>query len=155
MGIDGTAGVPTAPAGVDALFRREHTSMLIVGSRAEAEEAVQDAFIAVADRWDTIEHPAAYLRVTVVNRCRMVLRRRGVERRHAAASLPEIVDAPEHLIELRDALHVLGERERAAIVLRYLVDLPDDEIATALDCRPATVRSLVHRALAKLRKELA
>jgi DNA-directed RNA polymerase specialized sigma24 family protein len=40
-------------------------------------------------------------------------------------------------------------------VLRYLVDLDDAEIATTLRCRPATVRSLVHRGLARLRKELS
>ena len=58
------------------------------------------------------------------------------------------------LLELRDALGRLGERQRAVVVLRYFADLPDVEIAEVLGCRPSTVRSLVRRALRVLRKEL-
>jgi RNA polymerase sigma factor (sigma-70 family) len=47
---------------------------------------------------------------------------------------------------------MLTVRQRAAVVLRYLCDLSDDEIAEALACQPATVRSLVHRGLARLRE---
>jgi RNA polymerase sigma factor (sigma-70 family) len=54
--------------------------------------------------------------------------------------------------ELDDAIAKLPARQRAAVVLRYYGDLSDAEIARALRCRPATVRSLVHRALAELRK---
>ena len=46
------------------------------------------------------------------------------------------------------------ERERCAIVLRCFADLPDEEVARLLVCRRSTVRSLVRRALTKLRKEL-
>ena len=52
------------------------------------------------------------------------------------------------------ALRELGDRERAAIVLRYYEDLPDQRIAEALGCSRATVRSLVHRAMPKLRARL-
>ena len=58
------------------------------------------------------------------------------------------------LTELRDQLQRLPARRRTAIVLRYLCDLPDAEIARILDCREATVRSLVHRGLADLRSTL-
>jgi RNA polymerase sigma factor (sigma-70 family) len=54
--------------------------------------------------------------------------------------------------ELEDALAKLPARQRAAVVLRYYGDLPDADIARALRCRPGTVRSLIHRALADLRK---
>ena len=91
---------------------------------------------------------------TVVNGCRMALRRRATERRHAGDTTARI-DAPTELVELRDALDRLSERERAVVVLRYFVDLPDPEIAELLGCRPTTVRSLVHRSLRKLRKELS
>ncbi|MGZ4740484.1 MAG: sigma factor-like helix-turn-helix DNA-binding protein [Ilumatobacteraceae bacterium] len=43
-------------------------------------------------------------------------------------------------------------RQRSAIVLRYLCDLPEEEIAANLNCRPSTVRSLVRRGLAELRE---
>ena len=56
--------------------------------------------------------------------------------------------------ELWDALGRLDERRYTAIVLRFYEDLPDAEIAAVLGCRPATVRTLVRRGLAALRKEI-
>jgi RNA polymerase sigma factor (sigma-70 family) len=61
----------------------------------------------------------------------------------------------ESALELWAALRTLSERRRTAMVLRYWVDLPVNEIADAMDCRPGTVSSLLHRGLADLRKELA
>lgn len=128
---------------------------LLVGSHHVAEEVVQDAFATVDQRWASIDRPGAYLRTVVVNGCRAVLRRREIEQRHQPASAGEEVDhLPTRLVELRDALGHLSDRQRVVVVLRYFVDLPDAEIAQTLDCRPATVRSLARRALAKLREEL-
>ena len=59
---------------------------------------------------------------------------------------------PSHLVELADALAVLPERQRAAIVLRYYADLPEAEIAELLGCRPTTVRTLVARGMVALRE---
>jgi RNA polymerase sigma factor (sigma-70 family) len=56
------------------------------------------------------------------------------------------------LVELRDALIALPIRQRTAIVLRYLCDLPEEEIAATLNCRRPTVRTLIHRGLANLRE---
>jgi|GEM_PF-3125242 len=60
-----------------------------------------------------------------------------------------LVDA--ELIELRNALTGLPSRQRSAIVVHYLCDLPDEEIAAYLKCRRSTVRTLVQRGLAELR----
>lgn len=129
---------------------------LLVGSGAVAEEVVQDAFLAVDGRWAEIERPGAYLRTTVVNGCRAVLRRREVEQRHRETMAePAVEELPTRLVELRDALDRLSERQRVVIVLRYFADLRDAEIAEVLACRPATVRSLARRALVGLRKELS
>ncbi len=129
---------------------------LLVGSVAIAEEVVQEGFAALNERWHTVEQPGGYLRTTVVNGCAAVLRRRSLETRHqtipSGLSDPEL---PSHLIELREALNCLTERQRIVIVLRYYVDLPDNEIADILDCRPSTVRSLARRAFWILRKELS
>jgi RNA polymerase sigma factor (sigma-70 family) len=141
-----------------ALFRRERDPMLrlavlLVGSRAVAEEIVQDAFVVTSERWSNVVNHGAYLRTCVVNGCRMTLRRRATEAR-INVYLPEGVDPPTELIDLRDALARLSERQRIAIVLRYFLDLPDAEIAQVLGAREATVRSLVRRALRVLAKEL-
>jgi RNA polymerase sigma factor (sigma-70 family) len=144
-----------------ALYEREHAPMLrlaclLVGSRAVAEEVVHDAFLTVSERWARLDNPGGYLRATVVNGCRMALRRRATEMRHAPTSVDGgTLDAPTELVELRAALEHLPERTRAVIVLRYFLDLPDHEIAEIIGCREATVRSIVHRALRALRKELS
>lgn len=135
----------------DAMVR---VAVLLVGSRQVAEEIVQDAFSVVLERWDGLDRPGAYLRAVVVNGCRMALRRRDTERRHERLDPPFPVDAPAGLVELHDALRSLPERQRCVIVLRYVADRSDAEIADVLGCRPATVRSLAHRGLTRLRKEL-
>ena len=127
---------------------------LLVGSRAVAEEVVQDAFASVSERWDGLDRPGGYLRTAVVNGCAQVLRRRSVEDRHRPVPVEIPDEIPERLIELRAALDRLTDRQRIVMVLRYFVVVPDDEIARTLDVRPSTVRSLARRALAVLRKEL-
>jgi RNA polymerase sigma factor (sigma-70 family) len=47
----------------------------------------------------------------------------------------------------------LSERQRAALVLRFFHDLPDDEVAQVLECRVGTVRSLISRSLNALRSK--
>ena len=130
-------------------------AVLLVGSRPAAEEIVQDSFSVVLERWATLDRPGAYLRTVVVNGCRMALRRRETERRHRELDPPLPVDAPVELVELHQALTSLPVRQRVVVVLRYFVDRTDAEIAETLGCRPATVRSLAHRGLIRLRKELA
>jgi len=148
-------------SGFDGLFARERGPMLrlavlMVGSAESAEDVVQDAFASVSVRWEELERPGGYLRTTVVNGCRMVLRRREVEDRHEGAlSGPAVSALPTHLVELREALTGLSERQRIAIVMRYFADASDVEIAELLDCRQSTVRSLIRRGLSSMRKELA
>ena len=149
-----------AGGGFDGLFAAKRVPMvrlatLLVGSAAIAEEVVQDAFAAVSERWDTVDLPGAYLRTSVVNGCAGILRRRTIEQRYRATRI-EVADSeiPEQLIDLRRALDRLTDRQRLVVVLRYFADLPDDEIAEALGARPATVRTLAHRALLALREEL-
>lgn len=124
---------------------------LVTGHLQVAEEVVQDAFVATARRWDRVDRPKAYLRTAVVNTARSWLRRQKLDRERS-----EPGPAIDHMYpdELWDALGRLDERRRAAIVLRFYEDLPDDDIAEILDCRPATVRSLIHRGVNDLRQEV-
>lgn len=135
-----------ADDGIASLFVAERDSMLrmaslMVGSGALAEEIVQDAFLAVRVRWSSLERPGAYLRATVVNGCAHVLRRRDAESR-ALSSRPPLpdIELPSRLVELREALDRLSDQQRLVVVLRYFVDIPDDEIAETLGVRPSTVR---------------
>jgi len=127
-------------------------AFLLIGDAAVADEVVQDAFLQVHRRWSRLDNPGGYLRTAVVNACRSHQRhRRVVERKPILAPDPADLGANE----LGDALNKLPYRQRAALALRYFADLTDDDIATALDVRPATVRSLIHRGLAALRKDIA
>ncbi|NLD78632.1 MAG: sigma-70 family RNA polymerase sigma factor [Acidimicrobiales bacterium] len=124
---------------------------LMTGNRAVAEELVQDVFLAARPAWGQIDNPAGYLRASVVNATRDWGRHQQVVARHQP-SAPEVsIDHPD---ELWDALQRLDERRRTAVVLRYYADLPDDDIAGILGCRRATVRTLIHRALRDLRREM-
>lgn len=142
----------------EALYRSHFVSLMRVAylmsdSAAAAEDAVHDVFIRCAPRLHEIAHPPSYLRAAVVNECRAQHRR---WRRAHHSPLPEQVDVlPHELVETRAALRRLSPRKRAAVVLRYFVDIPDAEIADVLGCRPATVRTLLHRAIAELREDLA
>lgn len=146
--------------GLAALFSAEQAAMvrmatLMVGSAAVAEEVVQDGFAQVGERWADISNPGGYLRTTIVNGCRSVLRHRKVEDRYRPSLVgPLTGEFPAQLVELRDALDRLDERQRIVVVLRYFVDIPDDDIAVIIDVQPDTVRSIAHRALVVLRKEL-
>ena len=126
---------------------------LLVGSDAAAEDVVQDAFVAVSSRLPELDNPAGYLRTAVVNRARGWHRRAAVRRGHRPDP-PRVVGEPE-LDETWHALRRLPYRQRAVLVLRYYEDLSEAEIAEVLGCRPGTVKSATHRALARLRKELS
>jgi RNA polymerase sigma-70 factor (sigma-E family) len=136
---------------------------LLTGDRALAEDLVQDAFVRLAGRLAHLRDPEAfdaYLRTTVVNLSRSHWRRRKVERAYlerARGSLePRAMERPDDSVEDRDALWRalarLSHRQRAALVLRFYEDLPNDEVARLLKTRPGTVKSLVHRGLTTLRE---
>jgi RNA polymerase sigma-70 factor (sigma-E family) len=124
---------------------------LVSGESAVAEEVVQDAFVRAHRSWDRVRDPLPYVRTAVVNGCRSWGRRRKLEREREPRPPEPTRQEPD---ELWDALATLKDRPRAAIVLRYYADLPDAEIAELLGCRPTTVRTTIHRALAALRQEI-
>ena len=150
----GTPATPDPWSGVEAAYATSYRALLrvayvLTGSAQAAEDVVHDVFVSAGDRIASLERPEPYLRVAVVNRCRS-LHRRQVSAPQPVPPEPALLDV--EMIELRDALAALSDRQRTAIVLRYLCDLPDQEIADILKCRRATVRSLVLRGLAELRE---
>ena len=139
------------------LYQDRYLSMvryadLLVGSPEMAEELTQEAFLSVRRNWDRAEHPKAYLRTTVTNLCRSYHRRHALEVQRRPAP-------PDHAVlgadEMWDAIATLPFRQRAVVVLRFYEDLPVNEIAELLDCPNGTVASSLHRALARLRLEMA
>jgi RNA polymerase sigma-70 factor (sigma-E family) len=123
---------------------------LMVGDVGVAEELVQDAFARTHLRWSRVEHPGAYVHVAVLNGARNELRRLARRRRRPLPVADEHVD--EATVELLDTLDVLTGRQRAAVVLRFYEGRSEAEIAELLGVRPGTVKSLIHRALNRLRE---
>ncbi len=126
---------------------------LILESREQAEEIVQDAFVRVHGRWAKTDNPPAYLRATVVNGCRDTIRRRVRYRRRERVLVgpTSALDAPD---ELSDALATLTTRQRAVLVLKFYGGLPEAEIAEILDIKVGTVKSSISRGIERLRQEL-
>ncbi len=143
--------------GIDELFRERFDPMvrlatLLTGSLEVAEELVMDAFARLAPRIDQIEHPAAYLRSAVVNAAHSHHRRLRLARRHAPQ--PELATHDPEIDELWDRLAHLRPAERACVVLRFYDDLTLEQIADELDLPIGTVKSHLHRAIARLRSLL-
>ncbi|MBB6170866.1 RNA polymerase sigma-70 factor (sigma-E family) [Nocardiopsis mwathae] len=136
---------------------------LLVRDYATAEEVVQDAFVAMHGAWRRLRDPGkalSYLRQSVVNRARSVLRHRAVVEKHAPKALPDAPSA-EHgaLGELEraaviEALRRLPTRQREAIVLRYYGDLSEAQIADAMGISRGAVKSHTARGIAALRTVL-
>jgi RNA polymerase sigma factor (sigma-70 family) len=129
---------------------------LLTGSVDAAEDVVHDAFLPCSKHWSKLETPDAYVRRAVVNQARTRLRQAGRDREKAdrfGRTAPVTVGMPE-VDDLWDALRRLPDRQRMALVLRFYQDLPVAEIARLLDCRLGTVKSLIHRGLARMSQEV-
>ena len=142
----------------DAHYRElRGLAFVILGDSHLAEEVVMDAFTKMFSSWARVRRldlPYGYLRKTVVNLCRGKIRRRRLESRVNAViqrrNEVEVSDlGAEHSearLDLWDAVRRLPERQRLCVVLRYLEDMPEAEIADTLDCSIGTVKSQTFRA---------
>jgi RNA polymerase sigma-70 factor (sigma-E family) len=140
----------------DAFYHREfrglvRLAMVLVDSQEQAEEVVQDAFATLYLRYGSVTTPLAYIRASVLNGSRKVLRRRMLSRRLLGHPQPDGEMVYNHVI---DAVRRLPARQRAAVVLRYELQLTDAEIADTLGVPLGTVKSTLHRAIAQLRQEI-
>ncbi|MBX6768861.1 MAG: SigE family RNA polymerase sigma factor [Actinomadura rubrobrunea] len=168
----GTAGAVAvawdADQAVTALYSANYRSLvrlaaMLVRDAGTAEEVVQDAFVAMHDGWRRLRDPdkaLSYLRQSVVNRSRSVLRHRAVVEKYAPKGLPDAPSAEAGAIgELErsaviEALHRLPARQREALVLRYYADLSEAEIADAMGISRGAVKSHTARGMAALRNFL-
>lgn len=143
----------------DAVFVEEHVAMvrlayLLLGSESLAEEAVQDAFARLLDRFETVANPGGFVRTATMNRCRDLLRRRKREQRiQRLFRPPRTVELGAD--DLADVLAGLSERRHEVIVLRFYLGHTTSEIAELLGIPEGAVRSTMHRALQDLRGVLS
>ena len=148
-----------------ALYR-EHAlglirlAVVMLGDRPAAEDVVQEAFCGLYRHWRSLTDPGkalAYVRSSVINGCRSVLRRRGRQAGGPAglagppgeSAETTALTSEEHR-EVLAAVRRLPDRQREVLVLRFYLDLDEQEIATALRISRGTVKSTASRGIAAL-----
>jgi RNA polymerase sigma-70 factor (sigma-E family) len=139
--------------------RLRRLALMMTGSEDRAEDLTQDALLNAYRKWGRIrnEDPGPYVRKILVNLVRNQYRRRMLELRKQEPPLRALRSHDERVDEaltVAQALTVLSPIRRAAIVLRFYEDMPEDEIARTLDRPLNTVKSDIRRALEKLRPAL-
>jgi RNA polymerase sigma-70 factor (ECF subfamily) len=149
---------------MEALFRvhwgpAHRAAFLIVHDSAAAEDIAQEAFLSAIralDRFDRRRPFGPWLHRIVVNRAIDWSRARTLRREVAE---PAESEAPEQRSEgwsekIVAALSVLDADQRAAVVMRHLLEYTPGEIADMLDLPRGTVNSRLRRALDRLAVEL-
>ncbi|HMC38665.1 MAG TPA: SigE family RNA polymerase sigma factor [Acidimicrobiales bacterium] len=127
------------------------------GNRATAEDVTAEAFARAYAHWGKVGRLAyrdAWVMRVASNLAIDVARRGG--RQAVPVSVPA-VDAADLVALRRTLLHALvalPKAQREAVVLRYLADLSEADVAAALGIRPGTVKSHLHRAVVALRQTL-
>jgi RNA polymerase sigma-70 factor (sigma-E family) len=163
------AGRPGADAtsGVTELYRAHAVGLIrlaivMLGDRAAAEDVVQDAFLGLYRHWARLTDPAnalTYARSAVLNRCRNELRQRARPGRQpgmavAGESAEAAVLIGEEHQRVLAAIRALPDRQREALVLRFYLDMSEDEAARTMGISRGTVKSATSRAVAALGRML-
>jgi RNA polymerase sigma-70 factor (sigma-E family) len=137
-----------------AMVRLAYT---LTGDQGHAEDIAQAAFAKAYASWERVRRAGdleAYVRTMVIHENSKRFRRKRVAE-DLRAAVPEQVAAGDGVADrlaLRDALNLLGPRQRAVIVLRFWLDMSEAATARALGCSVGTVKSQAARGLAILRK---
>ncbi len=132
---------------------------LLTGDRYAAEDLLQEVLEQVYVRWRAVRtSPDAYARKALVNRAANRWRRRARRSERRLGDVDPAVSDHAGDVELREvvvaALRALPPRQRAAVVLRFLEDLPVATVAQTLSCSEGAVKSHTARGLARLRERL-
>jgi len=164
------AMAPTRGESVEVLFRQHYAALLrlavvMLGSREAAEDAVQEAFVALHRNWRSLRDPAtaeAYLRIAVLNRCRSWVRRQITQRAPRPLMLvPEQAESPEDTAIGRDeagslvaVMRTLARRQREVLACRYVLEMSVTETAQLLEISEGSVKVHTHRGLQALQQRI-
>jgi len=147
--------VTSVGADLDELFRREgdglyRTLVAFTGGRvAIAEDATAEAFARAIAHEGQLRDPIAWIYRVAFRAATDEIRH---ERRSAASNIEtDAVVAPPELGGVIEALRKLSPNQRAAVVLRHVLDLDVDDVAARMGIASPTVRVHLHRARRRLR----
>jgi RNA polymerase sigma-70 factor (ECF subfamily) len=158
----------TGVTAFEQFFLGEHPKLVALGlawtgNPETARELAQEALVRAYRSWDRVadlDIPGAWVRRVMINL--LIDARRGEQRtvtlRHRLAAplsvaTGDVLDDIDH--QWWDAVRALPDRERAAVTLHYLEDLPIAEVAEILEVAPGTVKSSLSHARQKLRIALS
>jgi RNA polymerase sigma-70 factor, ECF subfamily len=153
----------TADPDFDAFYQANHGRLVVqlfavTGDLQDAEDVVQEAFARAYLRWGRLaayDQPAAWVRRVAFNLALQGLRRaRQALRLHDRLRPVRQATLAAEQLELADALRRLSPRHRQVLALRYLADLPVEEIARELRVPVGTVKSRLARARKGLAEQL-
>ena len=133
----------------------------LTGTASGAEDLLQDTLARLYPKWGSVsaaDAPAAYVRRAMINRHISLSRRRRdlsaeVELYAHTTAIRDLADdvAVRHTLER--LLQKLPAKQRAALILKYYLDMNNAEVAKEMGVRPGTAASLVSRALVTLRQK--
>lgn len=138
----------------------QRSAWLLCGDWTSAQDLTQTGLLAVWTHWRDIrrtDSPEVYAYRAMLH-AYLRAKRRKWNREVPTREPPEraVYRTETEVIELREvllqALRRLPPRQRAVLVLRYMLDLPESSVAELLSCRIGTVKSHSAKALAALRK---
>ena len=137
----------------ESLWRRAYgVAYIVLGDRVESEDVAQETLARALVRWKKV---SAYAEPWVV-RVAGNLAIDRVRRRQKTRGLPahDVPGVDAQRVDLQRALLALSPKQREVVMLRYVVDLPEADVATTLGCSVGTVKTHASRGLAALRKSL-
>jgi RNA polymerase sigma-70 factor (sigma-E family) len=157
-----------ADRAVTALYGTHYRSLvrlaaLLVRDVATAEEVVQDSYVAMHGAWRRLrdsDKALSYLRQSVVNRSRSVLRHQIVTEQNTRKPSPDMPSLEHGAVTQLErsavvaALRSLPPRQREALVLRYYGDLTEAQIASVMGISRGAVKSHTARGMSALRSVL-
>jgi RNA polymerase sigma-70 factor (sigma-E family) len=138
-------------------------AVLMTGDQPAAEDIVQDAFLGLHRRWAALadqDKALSYVRSCVLNGCRQLHRVR-YRREGIVLDPPPDTESAEDLAILGEAnravlaaIRCLPPRQREAVVLRYYLDMTEEQAAQAMGVSKGTVKSATSRGIAALARML-
>jgi RNA polymerase sigma-70 factor (ECF subfamily) len=138
---------------VRALTIGRRTALGVLGDREAAADVAQEVALIALQKAGSVRDLDPWLHKVAVRRA-LKEARRNRDRRDAEARAHRPPTTDDPVAGALELLAGLPPRQRAALTLRYVHDLPDAAIAKALGCRTGTVRSLLSRGREALRSEL-
>ncbi|WIN00689.1 SigE family RNA polymerase sigma factor [Actinoplanes oblitus] len=163
------SGTPSAvhhdPPSFDEVYAAHYADLTVqlyayFGDRQEAQDVVQEAFCRALSRWRTVsryDDPVAWVRRVAwnlaVSRWRRARTALGFLRRQPAGDMHADGPGPDR-VALLAALAELPDKQRRALVLHYLADMPIAEVAHREGVAEGTVKSWLHRGRAAMAARL-